>query len=169
MGFDITVHADQFSTGGSEIAVKHNAVSADHLEASTSREIQLLAKSNTIAMALPGASIGLGCGFTPARSLLDAGACLAIASDHNPGSAPMGHLLAQASILGSYEKLTNAEVLSGITFRAAAALHLNDRGSLATGKKADFVVFPTENYQEITYHQGQLPPASVWKNGVQVV
>jgi imidazolonepropionase len=168
MGFDITVHADQFSTSGSQVAVDFGALSADHLEASTQKEIELLAKSNVIATALPGASIGLGCNFTPARKLLDAGAALAIASDHNPGSAPMGNLLAQASILASFEKLSNAEVLAGLTFRAAAALNLKDRGVLEAGKLADFVVFPTKNYQEITYQQGRLKPSMVWKNGKKV-
>ncbi|WP_420321420.1 imidazolonepropionase [Flagellimonas sp.] len=165
MGFDITVHADQFTAGGSEVAVQFDAVSADHLEASTEKEIQLLAKSDVISMALPGASIGLGCAYTPARKILDAGGALAIASDHNPGSAPMGDLLTQASILGTFEKLSNAEVLAGITFRAGAALKLTDRGTLQTGTQADFVAFPTNNYQEITYHQGQLKPNAVWKNG----
>ena len=165
LGFDITVHADQFSTSGSQVAADFDAISADHLEASTDKEIGLLAKSNTIATALPGASIGLGCDFTPARKLLDAGACLAIASDHNPGSAPMGNLLAQASILATFEKLSNTEVFAGITQRAAAALNLQDRGVLAEGKIADLVVFPTDNYQEITYHQGQLTPSMVFKNG----
>ncbi|WP_422350033.1 imidazolonepropionase [Flagellimonas sp.] len=168
MGFDITVHADQFTTGGSEVAIKFGAISADHLEASTEREVELLAKSNVIATALPGASLGLGCAYTPARKILDAGGALAIASDHNPGSAPMGDLLTQASILGTFEKLSNAEVLAGITFRAAAALNLSDRGTLESGNLADFVVFPTDNYQEITYHQGQLKPVAVWKNGKQV-
>jgi imidazolonepropionase len=165
MGFDITVHADQFTTGGSQVAVDFGAVSADHLEASTEKEIQLLAKSNTIATALPGASLGLGCAYTPARKILDAGGALSIASDHNPGSAPMGDLLTQASILGTFEKLSNTEVLSGITFRAAAALRMADRGKLASGTWADFVVFPTNNYQVITYHQGQLKPSQVWKKG----
>ena len=104
LGFAISVHADQFSTSGSQTAVDHKAVSADHLEASTDKEIALLAKSDVIAMALPGASIGLGCAFTPARKILDAGGALAIASDHNPGSAPMGDLLTQAAILGTFEK-----------------------------------------------------------------
>lgn len=165
MGFSITVHADQFSVGGSETAVHYNAVSADHLEASSDSEIKLLAESNTISVALPGASIGLGCNFTPARKLLDAGGALAIASDYNPGSAPMGDLLTQASILGTFEKLSNAEVLAGITSRAAAALELTDRGTLEKGKKADFISFPTNNYKEITYHQGQLKPNGIWKNG----
>jgi len=165
MGFDLTVHADQFSPSGSKVAVKFKAVSADHLEASTQTEIDLLAKSDVIATALPGASIGLGCDFTPARKILDAGGSLAIASDHNPGSAPMGDLLTQASILGAFEKLSNAEVLAGITFRAAAALRLSDRGKLAKGLLADFVLFHTSDYREILYNQGNLKPCVVWKKG----
>ncbi len=168
LGFDITVHADQFTTGGSQTAVEFGALSADHLEASTEREIRLLAQSDTIATALPGASLGLGCDFAPARKILDAGGALAIASDHNPGSAPMGDLLAQASILGSFEKLSNAEVLSGITHRAAAALGRSDRGSLKAGNWSDLVLYPTADYREIPYHQGQLKPREVWKKGVRI-
>ncbi|MCK0133949.1 imidazolonepropionase [Arenibacter sp. S6351L] len=169
MGFDITVHADQFSTGGSAVAVKYDAISADHLEASTEKEIQLLAKSNVVATALPGASMGLGCNYAPARRLLDAGAALAIASDWNPGSAPMGNLLVQAAVLGSFEKLTNTEVLSGITFRAATALNLKDRGTLKTGLLADLVAFPTNDYREIFYQQGMMPPSLVCKKGKLVM
>ncbi len=165
MGFDLTLHADQFTPGGSEVAVSCGALSADHLEASGPKEIEMLARSEVVATALPGASIGLGCGFTPARALLDAGACLAIASDFNPGSAPMGDLLTQASILGTFEKLCNAEVLAGITFRAGRALGLTDRGRLLPGMKADLAVFPTDHFNEILYHQGQLRPSLVWKKG----
>lgn len=164
-GFDITIHADQFSTGGSQVAVDINAISADHLEASTLNEIEILANSNVIATALPGASIGLGMNFTPARRILDSGGALCIASDWNPGSAPMGNLLVQAAILGAYEKLSAAEVLAGITYRAAAALKLDDRGTLDKGKTGDIIAFPTTDYREILYHQGQLLPCKVWKQG----
>ncbi len=168
LGFDITVHADQFSVGGSEVAVQYKARSADHLEASTTREIEILAKSDVIAVALPGASMGLGCNFTPARALLDAGASVAIASDHNPGSAPMGQLLTQAAILGAFEKLTTSEVFAGITFRAAAALGLKDRGVLAKGMMADLALFKTPDHREILYHQGSLQPSFVIKKGALV-
>lgn len=164
-GFDITVHADQFSPGGSEIAILFGAKSADHLEASTEKEISQLANSDVIAVALPGASLGLGCAFTPARKILDQGGALAIASDWNPGSAPMGHLITQASILATFEKLTTAEVFAGITFRAAAALGLEDRGRLKADLLADFCLFPTSNYQEILYQQGTMKPVQVWKKG----
>jgi imidazolonepropionase len=163
MGFDVTVHADQFTTGGSEVAVNVGAVSADHLEASGEKEIKLLAASDTVAVALPGASIGLGMDFAPARKLLNAGASLAIASDWNPGSAPMGDLLMQASVLSAYEKLTTAEVFAGLTFRAAKALNLHDRGSLEKGKLADFQAYLCNDYREILYHQGKLKPVRVWK------
>ncbi|MGI9547903.1 MAG: imidazolonepropionase, partial [Flavobacteriaceae bacterium] len=165
MGFELTIHADQFSTGGSEVAVALGALSADHLEASTDREIKILAGSSVISTALPGASLGLGCPFTPARKILDAGGALAIASDHNPGSAPMGDLLTQSAILGAIEKLSNAEVLAGITFRAAAALNLDDRGTLSVDSLADLAVFHTDHYNEILYHQGNLKPCMVWKKG----
>jgi imidazolonepropionase len=164
LGLDITVHADQFSTGGSQAAIDHGALSADHLEASGSKEITALAQSDTIAVALPGASMGLGCAYTPARALLDQGGALAIASDWNPGSAPMGNLLMQAAVLGSFEKLSNAEVLAGITYRAAAALGTN-AGTLEEDTRADIVAFPTDNYQDILYQQGMLAPSQVWKNG----
>ena len=168
MGFDITVHADQFTTSGSTLAVELDAVSADHLEASGDEEIVNIANSNTVAVALPAASLGVGCAFTPARRLLDSGACLAIATDWNPGSAPMGQLITSASILATMEKLTNAEVLAAITYRAARALNLADRGKLQEGLLADFVVYDTDNYQDILYMQGGLQPMAVWKDGQEV-
>ena len=165
LGLDLTVHADQFSAGGSALAIKYGAVSADHLEASGKKEIAALAKSEVVTTALPGASLGLGIGYTPARALLDAGCCLAIASDWNPGSAPMGDLLTQAALIGIYEKLTIAETLAGITTRAARALRLSDRGRLQAGLRADMVAFPTQDYRDIVYYQGQMRPCRVWKAG----
>lgn len=165
LGFEITVHADQFTPGSSRIAVEVGAQSADHLEATIDEDIEFLAHSNTVATALPGASLGLGEKFTPARKLLDAGAILAIASDWNPGSAPMGNLITQASILATYQKLTTAEVLAGITFRSAYALGLEDRGRLEKGLKADFVTFKTDNFQNVLYNQGSLAAENVYING----
>lgn len=162
LGFEITVHADQFTSGSSRIAVEVGAKSADHLEATIDEDIDFLAKSETVAVALPGASLGLGEKFTPARKILDANGILAIASDWNPGSAPMGNLITQASILATFEKLSTAEVLAAITFRSAFALSLEDRGTLEKGKKADFVTFKTDNFQNVLYHQGSLKAESVY-------
>lgn len=167
-GYELTVHGDQFNAGGSKVAIAVGAKSVDHLEASGDNEIAALATSEVIPVALPGATIGLGCDFTPARKLLDSGCSLAIASDWNPGSAPQGNLLSQAALLGTFQKLSTAEILSGITFRAADALGLNDRGKLEKHLKADLVAFPSHDYKEILYHQGELKPSHVWKNGAQI-
>jgi imidazolonepropionase len=164
-GFDVVVHADQFARGGVAVAVEAGARSADHLEASEEEDIRMLAGSNVCPVVLPGASMGLGMNFAPARRLLDAGCSLAIASDWNPGSAPMGNLLMQAAVLGAHEKLTMTETLAGITFRAAAALGLHDRGRLQSGMLADLAAFPCSDYREILYYQGSLTPDRIWKRG----
>ena len=168
LGFEITVHADQFTPGSSRIAVEVGAKSADHLEATIDEDLEFLAQSETVAVALPGASLGLGEKFTPARKILDKNGILAIASDWNPGSAPMGNLITQASILATFEKLSTAEVLAGITFRSAFALDLTDRGILEKGKKADFVTFNTDNFQNVLYQQGSLKADSVYINGEKI-
>jgi imidazolonepropionase len=162
MGFALTVHADQFTPGGAALAARMGALSADHLEASGENDIRALACSETVAVVLPGASLGLGIPFAPARKLLDAGCCLAIASDWNPGSAPMGDLLLQAALLSIFEKLNFAETMAGLTFRAAKALGLHDRGTLSVGMRADMIAFPVNDFREILYHQGKLKPFRVW-------
>ena len=167
MGFEITVHADQFTPGSSRIAVEVGAKSADHLEATADEDIDFIASSETVAVALPGASLGLGEKFSPARKILDKNGILAIASDWNPGSARMGNLITQASILATFQKLSTAEVLAGITFRSAFALSLEDRGTLEKGKKADFVTFKTDNFQNVFYQQGSLKADSIYINGTK--
>ncbi|CAM4061075.1 imidazolonepropionase [Pedobacter westerhofensis] len=168
MGFELTVHADQFSTGGLEVALASGALSADHLEATSDKEIPLLKNAPTVAVVLPGASLGLGMSYAPARRFLDSGACLAIASDWNPGSAPMGDLLMQAAVMSASEKLSTAEVFAGLTFRAAKALGLNDRGVLKSGMLADLQAYSCNDYREILYHQGKMKPVHVWKKGIQI-
>lgn len=159
MGFDVTMHVDQFHAGGAKMAAEIGCVSADHLEVADEESINALGNAQTVAVALPGASLGLGMPFAPARELLNNNACLAIATDWNPGSAPMGDLLTQAAVLGASEKLTIAETLAGITVRAAHALRI-DAGTISPGKKAHIVVFETEDYREIFYRQGQLQPGA---------
>lgn len=157
-GFLVTVHADQFSSGGSGVAVEAGALSADHLEASTEQDIRRLAASDTVAVVLPGASLGLGMHYAPARRLLDAGACLAIASDWNPGSAPMGDLLMQAAVMSAAEKLSTAEVFAALTSRADKALGITRSG-------ADLQAYPCRDYRDVLYYQGRMKPAFVWKDG----
>ncbi|MGX5817429.1 imidazolonepropionase [Chitinophaga lutea] len=157
-GMQITVHADQFSSGGSAVAVEAGALSADHLEASTEEDIRRLGAAGTVAVVLPGASLGLGMAYAPARKLLNAGACLAIASDWNPGSAPMGDLLMQAAVMSAAERLSSAEVFAALTHRAAKALG-------RTLPAGDLQAYPTKDYRDILYYQGRMKPVRIWKGG----
>lgn len=157
-GFELTMHVDQFHAGGSVLANKLECVSADHLEFTDEEGIKAFSNSKTVAVALPGASLGLGMQFTPARELLDANASVAIATDWNPGSAPMGDLVTQASILGASQKMSIAETLAGITTRAALALRI-DKGVIREESEAHFNIFATDNYRNIFYQQGQLRPS----------
>ncbi|PUZ30253.1 imidazolonepropionase [Chitinophaga costaii] len=168
-GFELTLHADQFTAGSAQLAVAVHARSADHLEASNDAAIQALGQSDTVAVVLPGASLGLGMPYAPARRLLQAGAILAIGSDWNPGSAPMGDLLVQAAVMSAAEKLSSAEVFAGLTIRAAQALGLENHGVLRYGHFADLQAYPCADYRDILYYQGKMKPVKVWKEGVQVV
>lgn len=168
MGFKIVVHADQFTVGGSLLAAEVGAISADHLEMSGSPEFEALQRGNVIPIVLPGACMGLGLPFPACRAMLDAKLSLVIATDHNPGSAPMGNLLLQASVLAMSCKLTTAETLAAITARAARALDLNDRGVLKPGNRADLILFPTDDYRDILYAQGNILPSKILVSGCYV-
>lgn len=158
-GFSIVIHADQFTRGGAKLAAELGVLSVDHLDVSINEDFELLKQNRVIPIVLPGCSLGLGTPFAPARKILDCGLPLVIASDWNPGSAPLGYLLLEAAILGAAEHLTMAETLAAITVRAARALQLEDRGQLMSGKRGDCVIFPCHDYREILYNQGSLLPS----------
>lgn len=100
LGFDLTVHADQFSTGGSRVAVEAGAVSADHLEASTEAEIALMQEAGTVATVLPGASLGLGMPYAPARRRPLPGHCHRL----EPRLRAYGRFAAAGSLAGRFRK-----------------------------------------------------------------
>lgn len=167
-GFDITLHADQFSRGGARVAARLGAKSADHLECVSAEDIEILARSGTAATALPGACLGLGMPYPPARRLLDAGCSLVIATDWNPGSAPNGNLILQASVLAMAQKLTTAETWAAVTTRAATVLGLTDRGRIEPGLRADLTAYPVPDVRAILHGQGTIPTSSVWIAGERV-
>jgi imidazolonepropionase len=168
LGYSLCVHADQFSHGGAALAAEVGALSADHLEASTLDDFEKLQQAGVMPIVLPGSTLGLGMPFPQARAMLNAGLPLVIASDWNPGSAPMGDLLTQAALLGMNQRLTHAETFAALTQRAARALGLTDRGTIAHEQRADLVVFGCSDYREILYYQGALRPSAVYIRGQQV-
>ncbi len=170
LGFDLTIHADQFSSQGSKLAGALKAKSADHLEVSQRDDLEALQKGNVVAVALPGASMGLGCGYAPVRQALDLGLSVAIASDWNPGSAPMGDLMLQASVMGMACRLNSAEIWASMTTRAAKALGVDHLvGKIDIGYQADLLVYDCEQWQDILYQQGQLKPKMVISQGEVII
>jgi imidazolonepropionase len=161
-GFKLRLHADEFEAlGGTELAVELGAASVDHLAVVTDAGIKALAGSDTVAVLLPGTTIFLGSGrFAPARALIDAGALVAVASDHNPGSCHAASLRAVLTPAATYLKMKPAEMLHAVTVNAAYSLGRADRvGSLEPGKAADVAVFDVGDVNELFYDWG---PTRVW-------
>jgi imidazolonepropionase len=161
-GLKLRLHADEFEAlGGTELAVEMGAASVDHLAVVTDAGIKALAGSDTVAVLLPGTTIFLGSSrFAPARALVDAGAIVAVASDHNPGSCHAASLRAILTPAATYLKMTPAEMLHAVTVNAAYSLGRADRvGSLEPGKAADVAVFDAGDVNELFYDWG---PTRAW-------
>lgn len=152
-GLKLKLHTEQFnSIGGLDIALKHNAVSVDHLEVIKDEDIPKLSKSDTVAVLLPGVSFFLNHQYAPSRKLIEQNAIIALATDYNPGSSHISSLSLIMSIAALKMKMTIEETLSAVTINAAKALCREKVvGSIEIGKKADFAVFNTSDYSDIVY------------------
>lgn len=141
-GLKPKIHANQLSAMGAvELGVKNNAVSVDHLEVLTEAAINCLGNSNTMGTLLPGCSLFLGIPFADARSLLNVQAAVAIASDHNPGSAPSGNMNLIVSLACMRLKMTPEEAINAATLNGAAAMEISrETGSIAKGKRANVII-----------------------------
>lgn len=167
-GCGAKIHVDQFhALGGVEMAVELGAISADHLDVSGPGEIGILARSNTIATPLPAASFNLAASsYADARSMIDSGCAVALATDLNPGSAPCPSMPLVMAIACRYQRLLPAEALNASTINAAYALGLGDRiGSLEVGKQADILILEAADYRHLAYYFGGNPVQSVVKRG----
>lgn len=140
-GLKSKVHANQFTSGGVEAAVKNNALSADHLEFMTEQDITLLKNSETIPTLLPSAAFFLRLPYQPARKLIDEGLGVALASDYNPGSSPSGNMSFLTALSCIQLKMTPEEAINAATFNGACAMDLqHEVGSIAVGKKANLII-----------------------------
>ena len=153
-GLQVKLHAEQLSDqGGAALAAKYGALSADHLEYLSETGAQALAKSGTVAVLLPGAFYYLRESRTPPVDLLRRYRIpMAVSTDCNPGTSPVGSLLLMVNMACTLFRLTPEEALAGVTRHAAKALGLEARiGTLEVGKDADFVIWDISEPAELAY------------------
>lgn len=168
LGLPIKLHAEQLSdSGGAQLAARYNAVSCDHLEWLSDAGVQAMAQAGTTAVLLPGAFYFLReTKLPPIAQLRSAGVPIAISTDCNPGSSPCTSLLLMLNMACTFFRLTPEEALAGVTRNAARALGLKDRGVLAAGMRADFVLWDVQSPAELSYAFGSCPRLQTVFNGL---
>jgi len=165
-GLGAKVHAEQRShSGGAALAARVGAVSADHLDHATDRDLRSLAAAGVTGVLLPGASLVLGGPPPPGRRLVEAGVTPALATDCNPGTCWSESMPLMVSLGVATAGLTPAEALVAATSGGAAALGLGDRGRLLPGLRCDALVLGTPRWLDVGYHLGSNPVAEVIHGG----
>ena len=156
-GLPVKLHAEQLSNlGGAALAAEFGGLSADHLEYVDEPGIEAMVKAGTVAVILPGAFYFLRDTHVPPVDLMRKhGVPMALASDSNPGSSPMGSLLLALNMACTLFHMTPVEALASVTCNGAAALGLQDEtGSVEVGKACDLAVWDIEHPAELSYTIG---------------
>ncbi|MDP9197854.1 MAG: imidazolonepropionase [Pseudomonadota bacterium] len=168
LGLAVKLHAEQLSNqNGAALAARFKALSADHLEHADKEGVQAMARAHTVAVLLPAAFCYLRETQLPPVELLRVNRVpIAIASDLNPGSAPIASLLLNLVLGCTLFRLTPEEALLGVTRNAALALGLgDDRGTIEAGKRADLVIWNAGHPAELAAQYGMVRPVAVVRGG----
>ena len=166
-GLPVRLHADQLSDlGGAGLAAEYGALSADHLEHASSHGLAAMAEAGVIGVLIPGAATFLDEAQRPPVAAMRAvGLRIAVATDLNPGSAPLGSMQLAMALAATRFGLTPAESLHAATRNAAAALGLDDRGEITTGKRADLAMWNLDDPAALSYWFGAPLLAQLWLGG----
>ena len=168
LGFPLKIHADEFDNlGGAALAAELGAASADHLVRTSDADIQALAKSDTVAVALPCTPFGLAeKDYTPAGKILAADGMLALATDCNPGTSWNESMQMAIALACRYMKLTPAQAIAASTINSAHAIRRSDTiGSIEVGKQADMLILSVDDYRQMGYRYGSNLVRQIIKRG----
>ena len=161
------IHADELArTGGSRLAAELHAVSADHLLRANRSDAIALARAGVVATLAPGTAISIG-KLPPVRELADAGAVVALGTDHNPGTSGITSMSLVIALAVGVFKLSAERALIAATVGGALSLSRSDRGVVAPNKLADLVLWEAEHEGAFAWAYG-LKPRLVWRGGSQV-
>ncbi|RMN52995.1 imidazolonepropionase [Pseudomonas syringae] len=170
LALPVKLHAEQLSSlGGSSLAARYNALSADHLEFMTEDDAIAMAAAGTVAVLLPGAFYFLReTQLPPMDALRKHGVPIAISTDLNPGTSPGLSLRLMLNMACTLFRMTPEEALAGVTFNAAKALGMGaTHGSLEVGKVADFVAWNIERPADLAYWLGGDLDKRIVRHGVE--
>ncbi|MFK7797948.1 MAG: imidazolonepropionase [Aureispira sp.] len=170
-GLKPKIHSNQFNCmGGIEAAVKHQAISVDHLEVINEQELACLAQADTIATLLPSAPFFINDAYPEARKMVHANLALALASDYNPGSTPSGKMPFVLSLACIKLRLLPEEAIMAATLNGAYAMEVqNQVGSISNGKLANLILTkPMDNLAYMPYAFGSDWIQQVWIAGERV-
>ena len=160
-GLELRVHANQLGPGGGvELGVELGAASVDHCTYLSDADVAALAGSSTVATLLPGAEFATRSPYPSARRLLDAGACVAIATDCNPGTSYVTSMALMIALAVREMGMTCDEALWAATAGGARALRRRDVGHLGVGARCDFVVLDAPRAAHLAYRMGASVVAS---------
>lgn len=167
----IRMHVDQLSdSNGAALAAELHAVTADHLDCTDSAGLAALQEAEVQPVLLPGSVYALRSDAYPdARSMIDNGMAVVLATDFNPGSSPTPSMTMIFSLAATQMKITTAEAITASTINAAYSLGRGDSiGSLEPGKFADIVIYDCRDYRELAYFFGLEHPLQVFLGGKSV-
>jgi imidazolonepropionase len=161
------IHADELDrTGGSRLAAEMHAASADHLLRANRGDAIALARAGVVATLAPGTALSIG-KLPPVKSLVDAGAIIALGTDHNPGTSGLTSMSAVVALAVAVFKMSVDRALLAATLGGACSLSRADRGAIAPHKLADLVLWDAEHEGAFAWAYG-LKPKIVWVRGTQV-
>jgi imidazolonepropionase len=170
-GMGLRMHAEQFRPGtGAALGAALGAATVDHLETVTDETLGMLKAAGVQPVLLPASVFCLGREqYPPARTMIEMGLPVVLATDFNPGSSPAPSMALTMSLACIWMKMLPAEALTAATVNAAWSLGLGEEvGSLEAGKAADFVVHDFEDYRELAYWAGGPRPLRVFVAGREV-
>jgi imidazolonepropionase len=155
-GLPCKIHADSTDPAAAvALAMQHDLASVDHLEHATDEQAQALGSRGMMATLLPGAGFRQGGRNAPARSLIDAGAAVAIGTDFNPRDSPTLNMQTSIALACLHLHMSIGEAITAATINAAHALGCAHRvGSLEPGKVADLVILNVADYHDLQHTIG---------------
>ncbi|MBU0926933.1 MAG: imidazolonepropionase [Spirochaetes bacterium] len=167
LGFGLKLHADEIvRIGGAGLAAELGATSADHLLKASPDDLAAMAAAGVVATCLPITAFSLREPYADARSMIDLGLAVALASDLNPGSCYSQSIPLAAALAVLYMRMSVEETLTALTLNGAAAVGLaEDRGSIEPGKLADMLILDAPSYRHLAYNVGMNVVGTVIKRG----